>query len=98
MPNPYTRRAKKPGGPLEFAVAAVAVLMLIVVGLAIIGGFVLLGGFVFQLLWNYGLVALVGACGGSVAKIGFWTAVVGNLVLQTVLAPVRRSPEASASK
>jgi hypothetical protein len=49
--------------------------------LSVVAAIILLGGLVFWLAWNYGVVALVAAAGGSVGKIGFLTAVAGSLAV-----------------
>lgn len=45
-----------------------------------------------QFAWNVGVVALVAACGGSVAKIGFWTAVAVNIALGIIARIFKGTP------
>lgn len=48
-------------------------------GLILLGG--VFGGIIFLLGWNLGVVGVVAALGGSVAKIGYWTAFGAALVV-----------------
>lgn len=43
-----------------------------------------LGGLIVLLVWNFGMVPLVAACGGAISKIGFWTAFFANAAITIV--------------
>lgn len=44
----------------------------------------LLGGLIVMLVWNIGAVPLIAACGGTVSKIGFWTAFFVNMAVNII--------------
>lgn len=44
-----------------------------------------------MLAWNYGVVAIVAACGGSVSKIGYFTALFSYVAFLLLTAPFRRN-------
>lgn len=48
----------------------------------------------FLFAWNVGLVAIVAAAGGSVSKIGFWTALAGVFVIMFVRSIFQRPGKA----
>ena len=69
-PRPAQRRSRKssdPSGGALVGLGCLTVLVLLAVVLTITTLVIWLG-------WNLGVVALVAASGGSVSKIGFWTA------------------------
>ncbi len=74
-------RRMKPNGVLDTILAGLVIVGVVVAGLAVVTAFVLLGGLIFYLAWNLGVVGVVAAAGGSVSKIGFWTAVGASLFL-----------------
>lgn len=53
--------------------------------LALVAALYALSGLFFSaVVWNLGVVGLVGAVGGSVSKIGFWTGVAAVFVIGVV--------------
>jgi hypothetical protein len=86
-------------GIVAFAGAAV-ILMVIVVG----GLLSFISGIVFYFCWNHGVVALVSACGGTVAGISYWTAffsswfisLIGGLLFRGLSASNKKNKSADA--
>lgn len=77
-------RANKLDGPVEWAAAAIGVLLLIVLFLVIVGAFAVLGGLITMVAWNYGVVPIVAASGGAVAKISLLTGISANIAISIV--------------
>jgi hypothetical protein len=77
----------------KIAVGALAVIAV----LALVAACFLLGGVIIWAAWNLGVVPLVAACGGTVAKIGFWTAVFVSVALNVVGGIFRRNQVTTAS-
>jgi hypothetical protein len=69
------RRNSLSGGE---AFAAFLAIVLIIVIVLVISTLIIFFG------WNLGVVALVAACGGSVSKIGFWTAFFVGLAISVI--------------
>lgn len=84
-------RANKLDGPVEWAAAAIGVLLLIVLFLVIVGAFAVLGGLITMVAWNYGVVPIVAASGGAVAKISLLTGISANIAIG-VISRIFRGP------
>jgi hypothetical protein len=67
-----------PFAKLTAGIGILGIIVALVFLLSCIGAAILFFG------WNLGVVALVAACGGHVAKIGFWTAYFVSLALSVV--------------
>lgn len=76
---------------------AIAVVIAIIVGLLFIGLFAALGAVITWAAWNWGVVAIVAAAGGSIAKIGLVTAFFINVALGIVTSPFRARLASNAS-
>lgn len=63
--------------------------LLVLLTLAFVVGCFVLGGLVTMLAWNLGVVAIVAACGGTVAKIGLLTGIFTNIALNIVSRLIR---------
>lgn len=76
------------------AVTGCAIMLAI---LALLPAFAALGALLTMLAWNLGVVAIVAACGGHVAHIGFWTALFANIAIGVVGRIFRRTEVKAAS-
>lgn len=92
----YLNQARAKTDSVPFWLVPIIILLFMVIGAVIVFPFALLGALIFQQIWNLGLVALVAACGGTVAKIGFWTAFWVNLIWASVLRAIRGRTRAEA--
>lgn len=79
------KRRRKEARDKFFAGLLVAAVIIVLVA-----ALVILCGLITMLAWNYGVVALVAACGGSVSKIGLITAVCANLAIGVISRIFRR--------
>lgn len=75
---------------------AAGCLLLAIVLLVFLPIVVILSGLLTLLAWNVGVVAIVAACGGAVAKIGLGTAICANIALG-IVGRIFRGPSKGAS-
>jgi uncharacterized membrane-anchored protein len=101
MPTPTPEFSEKVQARLKAArkrkrqdavVQVIGTIIVVLAVLALIAGIIALGGLLTLLAWNYGVVAIAAACGASVAKIGFGTAICLNLAIGVVGRIFRRAP------
>lgn len=85
------RKAKRRDTALS-VLGVVAAVVIIVLGIA---GVLALGAVITKFAWNYGVVKLVAASGGSVAKIGFLTALAVNFAIGIIGRVFRPTSEPS---
>jgi len=69
---------------LPIGAQAVVVLILVVSVAAVLA----VGAASTLLLWNYALVPIVAACGGTISKIGFWLALGFNILWGCTVHPL----------
>lgn len=70
--------------PRKDDLSAGVIALLVVAFIVLVVLIALLGGVITQFAWNYGVVALVAAAGGSLGKIGLVTAIAANLAISIV--------------
>lgn len=88
---------RKHSGGFESTLATVIAVVVITLAFALlIGGLALLSALITKIAWNYGVVAIVAACGGHVAKISLVTALCFNIAWGIVTRPFRRMTTESA--
>lgn len=59
--------------------------------IAILAVVVVLSALITMWAWNFGVVVIVAACGGGIAKIGFWAAFWANVALGVVRGDAARA-------
>lgn len=62
--------------------------IVVLIAAAYVAAILAVGALATLLLWNYALVPIVAACGGTISKIGFWLALGFNILWGCTVHPL----------